>query len=232
MRACVAMGSPLPVRERAAHGVWYELYDSALRARSIGDEQLASGVFVRAACAGYSGVAAHAAATLALMQNDLHRALDAWLLWLRARHFEQGFDMIPEDIGARLLSTEPARRFIHDLAQSECAQWPLMPFLETAPANDVFWSALLEASSKGARADALGGVMTALLGRAIPVDGAASNGNGPSPRPFARLIAILLPFDRRETFVETFTSIVNYCNARARRRRDRIRGRLALQLSG
>ena len=230
-RACIAMGSPLAPRREIPHGLWYELYDRALRARCMGDEELASSVFVRAACCGYFGIAAHASATLALLQRDVHRALDAWLLWLRGRHFDQGFDMMPEDVGRRLLLTEPARSYVHELAKEECAQWPLLPFLESSPARDVFWGGLLDASVNAARADSLAGIMTALLSRPVSIPRAV-NGNGPSPRRLAGLIAILLPHGERQSFVDTFVAIVNFCNGRARRRRDQLRGRIALELSG
>jgi hypothetical protein len=230
-RACIAVGTPLAPPMRPAHGLWYDLYRRALIARSLGDEELASEVFVRAACAGYCGVAAHAAGTLAYLQNDLHRALDAWLLWLRGRHFDQGFDMMPERLGRALLATAPARSLIHDLAQFECAQWPLLTFLEAPPARDVFWGALLDASINGARSDALSPIMNALLARPVAIDRPA-NGNTSSTRKLANLISILLPYADRVHFVETFIGIANHCNARARRRRDQLRSRIALQLSG
>ncbi len=231
-RACIALGWPLAWRDRPPHGIWYELYDRALLARSLGDEQLACNTLVRATCHGYLGVSAHAAATMALLNNDMDQARDAWLIWLQRRHFEQGFDMMPQPVGRAFLVTEAARRCIHDLAQAECTQWPILSFLTTSELSDAFWKRLLDVALHDARAEAMTGILAALLAATNMIEGTLANRNGPSPRNLARLISVLLPFEERERFIKSFTSIVNYSNARARRRRDQLRGRLALKLSG
>lgn len=232
-RLALALEAPLPSSSTPAYSVWDDLYARALQARSAGAGSEAEAVEREAAHLGYTSVAAHAGASAAGARGDVPGIVAAWRQWLRGRDMLHGIDaftVLPE----RTIFADPSMAAAaHELACSDCPEWPILRFVNARHAGGRFWNALLNAALDGLQPEAIAGNVTALLSTRLPASIMPPSANGaPAAKQFSAELSLLLHFENRPAFCRTLTALLGYCNARARRAIERERARSVLQLSG
>lgn len=212
------------------HGEWYRLYYAAILARSRREAAEAEAVFTLSLARGYLGTAAHASATIAWLRDDLAGAGDAWRLWVRGRHFDQGFDVMPLQLGTALLHEPAMRALIAILANAECADWPVHPLICDESAADRFWHTVLHAASGASSMRTIEPMIAGLIAAtASPSANTMADAGSGSARRLAKCISLAIPYEKRHEFIRRFTEAIATCNARALRSFRQTRARIVLK---
>lgn len=212
------------------HGDWHRLYYAAIVARSRREETSAQTLFTDALTRGYLGIAAHAGATVAWLRDEPDGASDAWRLWMRGRHFDQGFDLMPTALGTAPLYGPAMRSHIRMAADRDCADWPVHALIRRDSAADRFWQTVLHAATGAGSMRAVDPMITALLAATDGVTAITSTGGSTaSARRLAKCISVAVPYEKRPEFIRRFTGAIAACNARALRSFRQTRARVALK---